>query len=85
MHLFCPSDGDHRQDFHNLQFWLLQLMDSMPQDVEDGIDEDPATYSIGEALDHIGECGASNTGDMSFKLLHAFSRLACVTSLPGAT
>ena len=34
---------------------LQHLMDpALPEDIEDGLDEDTVTLSIGEALDHIG-------------------------------
>ena len=41
----------------NDNFVLLQhLLDpALPEDIEDGLDEDTVTFSIGEALDHIGD------------------------------
>ena len=35
---------------------LQHLLDpALPEDIEDGLDEDTVTFSIGEALDHIGD------------------------------
>ena len=35
---------------------MQQLLDpALPEDIEDGLDEETVTFSIGEALDHIGE------------------------------
>lgn len=35
---------------------MQQLLDpALPEDIEDGLDGDPVTFSIGEALDHIGD------------------------------
>ena len=41
---------------------LQELLDpALPEDIEDGFDGDTVTFSIGEALDHIGEIWKMDT------------------------
>ena len=61
----------------NQNFVLLQhLLDpALPEDIEDGLDEDTVTFSIGEALDHIGDSSLLLDGARLGKKLK-FARLA---------
>ena len=41
--------------------FLCLLDPALPEDIEDGFDGDTVTFSIGEALDHIGEIWKMDT------------------------